>query len=277
MSKKKSSPQVVRSIGISLGGAKSFRTNVVIFEFYPSQDQVFLKQLYCNIRDEKEISSDNQVLEIINNEKKVEAVVFDVPLSLPKALRCGVNCPGYDVCDCTEVAWIRSYYEERNKKMRPKKNFTPYTQRSCDIYLSTELGEKFNIPDALGSNLAPLTARAMYLKNMTSLPCEETFARASLWRLGRNLKINKSHLRFYKHAVMGDESRGAILKSIENSKMVFIYEQDRKMLIDNPGCFEAFICGLVGYLKYQRQLQKRPKGFPGRSVWPLLPSEVLPL
>ena len=257
-----------------MGGAKSFRTNVAVLEFYPGrkgqEDKIFLKSIESNIRNTQGQTSDQQVLDILHRHKNVETVVFDVPLTLPKALRCGRSCPGNEVCDCTEVSWLREYYKKRNEKGRPKKTLSPYTQRSCDVFLATELEEKFNVPDALGANLAPLTARAVYLKNNVKWDCQETFTRAAVWRLGRNLKLNKSYLRFYKHAVTGGENRDILLKSIEES-LIFVYDQDRKTLVKNPGSFEAFICSLMGYFKYKNFLQKRPQGFPRSSAWPLLP------
>lgn len=271
---KQKTAKALRFIGVSLGGAKSFRTNVAVLECYPGRgsqpDKIFLKSIESNLRNKSDKTSDQQILEILHREKNVETVVFDVPLTLPKALRCDRRCPGYEVCDCAEVSWLRDHYERRNQKSRPKKALSPYTQRSCDVFLATELEEKFNVPDVLGANLAPLTARAVYLKNKVKWDCQETFTRAAVWRIGRNLQVNKSYLRLYKHAVTGGEHRDIILKSIEES-FTFVYDQDRKVLVKNPGGFEAFICSLMGYFKYKGFLQKRPKGFPRASAWPLLP------
>ena len=93
----------------------------------------------------------------------LESIAFDVPLQLPKCIRCQLKCPGYEVCQEPEIKWLRKFYISRNLKKKPMRGFTPYTERCVDNYMRTELEEVFHPPHALGANAAPLTARAYYI------------------------------------------------------------------------------------------------------------------
>ena len=49
---------------------------------------------------------------------------------------------------------------EQNDRGRARKLFTPYTERCVEQYLATAFDEPFHVQQALGANMAPLTARA---------------------------------------------------------------------------------------------------------------------
>jgi hypothetical protein len=257
-----------RFIGVSLSGGKSDKACVAILEYFPEHKKIFLARLFEKIKTEEIISADLKIHEIITQfGKEVESVAFDVPLTLPKCLRCSLPCPGYEVCNLDEIKWLRNFYQEVNKGKKPKKMFTPYTQRCAESFVSHALEEPFDIHHTLGSNVAPLAARAQFIQRRLDLKCIEVFPKLSVWRLGQKLKVPKSHLRFHKHIVGGDESRKIFLQHLCDREGVFIYQQDLRAMVENNHAFEALICAYTGYLKFLGQTEARPSGFPKKEAW----------
>jgi hypothetical protein len=257
-----------RFIGVSLSGGKSDKACIAVLEFFPQHKKIFLARLYEKIKTEEVISADLKIHEIINQYRdNVESVAFDVPLTLPTCVGCKLKCPGYETCSVEQMTWMREFYNEVNKQKRPKRMFTPYTQRCVEAYIGHGLEQAFEIHHALGSNMAPLTARAQFIARRLQLPNIEVFPRLTIWRLGQEMKVSRSHLKFHRHAVGGDESRKVFLQSLAESKDVFIYQQDFKAMVDNNHAFEAFICAYTGYLKSLKQTEHRPSGFPKSESW----------
>lgn len=257
-----------RFIGVSLSGGKSDKACVAVLEYFPEHKKVFLSRLYEKIKSEEYMSADLKIHEILlQYHEHVESVAFDVPLTLPKCVRCELKCPGFETCSEKEMEWLREFYNKVNKKKKPKKMFTPYTQRPVEAYIGHSLEEPFDIQHALGANMAPLTARAHFIQRRLEVPTIEVFPKLTVWRLGQEIKVAKSHLRFHRHAVGGDESRRLFLTELANRKDVFFYEQDFKVMIENNHAFEAFICAYTGFLKFQGLTEPRPPRFPSKEAW----------
>lgn len=243
-----------------------------MIEYYALHDKIFLARLYEKIKTEEFISADLKIHEIVGQfGSEIESVTFDVPLTLPKCVNCVAGCSGYETCTEPELKWMRDFFAEVNKKKKPRKMFTPYTQRCVDAYLNHSFGESFDVQHALGSNLAPLTARAIYISRRLQAPCYETATKVALWRIGQELKVGKSHIKFHKHSVTGDESRKVILSQLSERKGLFIYQQDMKSMVENNHAFEALIAAYMGYLKFINQVEERPEGFPPKEAWVLIP------
>jgi hypothetical protein len=258
----------VRFLGISLSGGKSDKACVAVVEYFPDHKKIFLARLLEKVRSEEFISADLKILEFVHQfNDDVESIAFDVPLTLPVCLQCPVKCKGYETCTLPENVWMREFYAGINRQKKPKKMFTPYTQRCVEAYIAHGLEIPFEIHHALGSNLAPLTARAQYLVRRIKSPTLEVYPKLSVWRLGQSLKVAKSHLKFHKHSIGGDESRKVILQALTERQGVFIYQQDLKGMIENNHAFEAFICAYTAFLKFQRATEPRPPGFPRNSAW----------
>ena len=85
----------------------------------------------------------------------------------------------------------------------------------------------------------------------------------------------KSHLRYHKHAVGGDESRRIILHALSTHNVAFVYDADVKLMIENNHAFEAFICALTAYLKFKGMTEERPEGFPKNEDWIDFPTNVI--
>jgi hypothetical protein len=263
---------VHRFLGLSLSGGKSDKACLAVIEFYPHQKRVFLARLFEKIKTEEHLSADLKIVQLIQQfEEDSETLTIDVPLSLPKCLRCQLKCPGYENCSESEMIFFRGLMAEVNRSKKPKKVFTPYTQRCTDAYLNYKMEEKIDVQHAMGSNLAPLTARALFLKRRLKLDTLETNTKVAVFRLGEQLKVSKSHSKFHKHSVGGDESRQVILRELIDSRGVFIYQQDLKSMVENNHAFEAFICAYMGFLKKQHLTEERPAKFPKEESWVEIP------
>lgn len=268
--------KVLRFIGISLGGGKSDKACVAILDYYPENKKLFLSRLYEKIKSDEDISGDLKIHDLIEQHRNgLQYVAFDTPWNLPNCITCKSKCPGYEKCDQPHIEWMWNHSEEKLKKKRPKKLFTPYTQRCVELYLQTELDEVFNLHHALGSNSAPLLARAAFIQRRLSSNCVEVFPRLTLWRLGNIMNVMKSHLRGHKAAFGGDEARSQFLQSLNEHNIAFVYTQDMKQMVENNHAFEAFLCGFTAYLKYRGLTEKRPKNFPANEDWIEFPVEHL--
>ena len=268
--------KIHRFAGVSLGGGKTDRTAVAVVEYYPQQKRIFLRSLREKIKSEGELSADQQIHTVLTEaEPGLEAVAFDVPLKLPICVTCKLKCPGFEKCKTPELKWMWEHHRKRGKNKRPNKLFTPYTERATEMYVSSELEEPFHPSHALGANAAPLVARALFITRRLKMPVLEYYPKLSVWRIGRNLKVNKSQLRHHKHSVDGDEARLAILKSLVDSGIAFIYQQDMKLMVENNSAFEAFIGALTAFLKFRGQTEKPPVGFPKNEGWIDFPKETI--
>ncbi len=263
-------------VGVSLGGGKTDKTCVALVDYYPEQNKIFLSRLFEKIETEGELSSDLLLHKIISKlPSKVESIAFDVPLHLPKCMRCTLKCPGYEVCKEPEILWLWKHYRKRNSKQRPKKLFTPYTERCVEFYMQTELEEVFHPEHALGANLAPLTSRAHYITRRLQVPVLEVYAKLALWRMGMSLGLQKSHLRFHRHAFGGKESRKIILEKLIEKNIAFLYVQDVRAMTENTHSFEAFLCALTAVLSFKKMTEPRPKDFPKSEGWVEIPKQDL--
>ena len=265
--RKTSSSTCLRFIGVSLSGGKSDRACVAVVDYFPDfqgpgKGKLFLSQLIEKITAEEHISADLKIHEIIAHyQDQAKSIAFDVPLSLPKCMTCKLKCPGYESCNEKEIKYIRALYQKDMEKKKPKKMYTPYTQRCVDAYLASTEPE-IDVQHALGANLAPITTRGMFIARRLQLKTLEVNSRLSVWRLGQTLKVNKTHLKVFKNSVGGDEARVAILHAMSEKWNLFFYQQDLKTLNENYYAFDAFICAYVGYLEYQGETESRPSGFP---------------
>ena len=265
-----------RFAGISLAGGKTDKTCVAVMEYFPEHEKVFLSRLYEKIGREGEFSSDHMLHQVLmKTEGPIDTIAFDVPLDLPKCISCRLACPGYEKCKVKEIQWMREKDQKNNLKKKPQKIFTPYTQRPVEMLITGDLEEKFSFSHALGANMAPLTARAHFLKKRLKAKMIEVYPKLSIWRIGRSLRVAKSHLRFHRHSVGGDEARQAILKALVNKDLAFIYQQDIRAMVSNHHAFEAFIAGMTAYLKFRGLTEKPPVGFPKGAGWVEFPAQDL--
>jgi len=262
--------------GLCLSGGKSNKTSLAVVQYYPKQRKIFLERLEDKISSDPITSADEKLLNILGSYKRrLKALAIDAPSSLPKCIRCRLKCPGYNVCTVSEISWLRQEYKKINNKKKPKVGFTPYTQRCAEVYIAKHMDEPFYPSHALGSNGAPLTARANYLSRHIKQKKIEFYPKLSLWRIGRSLGVQKSYLRFHKNSADGNEIREAILAKLIDKDVAFIYDQDLKTLIKSPQAFEAFLGALTSVLYGDKQVEAKPKGFPKSASWIEIPNKEI--
>lgn len=267
---------VIRFVGLSLGGGKADKACMAILEYYPKHHKVFLAKIFERIRTEDNISADLKIHEILEQyDGMIHTLAVDTPWKQPQCLTCKLKCPGYETCTEPQIQWMWEYNKEHTAKKRPKKLFTPYTQRAVELHLSTELEEPFHLSNAMGSNAAPLLARAAFILRRLNVPAIEVYPKLSVWRIGLSLHVLKSHLRSHKHSAVGEDSRRGILKELGEHNIAFVYDQDRRLMIENNHAFEAFMCAMTAFLEHKGQTETRPKGFPKTEDWISFPKEKI--
>lgn len=264
-------------VGICLGGGKTARTSVAVVDYFPQHKKVFLSRIIDRVGSEGDNSADRQLLKVIADlDKRPEWIALDVPLQLPKCLRCRLKCPGYERCKVPEIQWLRRSHARYRAKKRPHKMFTPYTQRCVEQFIAHELEETFHPQHALGANSAPLTARAQYLLKHLKPATLEVIPEVALWRIGKALGMSRLHLRHHRHSIEGEKSRHYILQNLVANQVVFIYEQDLQVLASNGCAFDAFIAAFTAYLNFVQKCEARPKGYPRAASWVAIPLRQWP-
>jgi hypothetical protein len=199
-----------------------------------------------------------------------------VPLTFPKCISCMLTCPGYENCEEPEIRWLWQGHHKHKSLKKPLKIFTPYTERCAESFIASELEEPFYTSHALGSNSAPRAARAQFLaRRLSHIKLIEFIPRVTLWRIGMHLRIQKSYLRFHKHAVDSEDSRLFFLKRLMETSPIFIYHQDMETLIKDTSAFDAFLGALTGYLESQGQTQLPPSDFPKNEAWIAFPKSEM--
>lgn len=263
---------MVRYAGLSLLGGKSDRTCLALIEFYPRHQKLFLHQVFENITGTIDASADKVLIDTLKSvEPDLRKMGVDAPLQLPKCIECRLKCPGFETCKEPEVRWMREEYQSAVQAKKTLKWFTPYTQRAVELYLQRHLEKPYFIHEALGANMAPLTARAQFLQRRFQLPFIEVFPELSFERIGRALGLSSEHFENLGRAFDRDYARQAFLQSLIDRKMIFLYQQDIQKLIDNADAFDAFICGFTAFLSDQGLCEPRPKNFPKSESWLAIP------
>lgn len=242
-----------------------------MLDYYPEHKKVFLSKLVEKIKNDGRESADLKIRKLVEEfSEGTESIALDVPWNPPLSFT-SASTEDYETSQEPHILWMWKHYDKINAKKKPKRLFTPYTQRCVEMYVSTELEEPFLLNQALGANNAPLLARAAYLQRRFHLPTIEVSPKISLWRIGRSLHLMKSHLRSHRNSVGGAEARRIALQSLSEHNVVFLYSQDQKAMAENNHSFEAFICALTGFLKYKKMTEPRPTGFPKKEDWIEIP------
>ncbi len=256
-----------------MGGGKADKACLAVLDYYPEHQKVFLSRLVEKIKNEERSSADLKICQLVEEfSEGAESIALDVPWNPPLSFL-SPSTESYETSQEPHILWMWKHYEKLNQKKKPRRLFTPYTQRCVEMYVSTELEEPFLLNQALGANNAPLLARAAYLQKRFPLPTLEVSPKIALWRIGRSLSLMKSHLRSHRNSVGGTEARRAVLQGLSENNVVFLYSQDQKAMAENNHSFEAFICALTGFLKYKKMTESRPAGFPKKEDWIEIPVE----
>lgn len=141
----------------------------------------------------------------------------------------------------------------RSFKRRLKKGFLPYWNRTLDFwvwyYYYDQLLDLFNISfDSFGNVSLMNLFRFDYLKAQfpESLVLYESNYYITLIELLRSGVISKKDIYALFDIEEVVEARLDIIKKIEKSQKIFIYDEELEILVKNPRAFESFIMALSG-------------------------------
>ena len=168
---------------------------------------------------------------------------------------------------------MRDLQKKTLKENKNAKFITPYTQRPVELYIQKKLERPYFLQDALGANLAPLTARAQHILRRLRLPAVEVFPDLSFARLGEQFQLPAKYLRQEDRNFDQSDARQAFLAAILERRICFIYQQDIQRLIENADAFDAFLASFTAFLSGVGQCEDVPKGFPKGEVWVEFPVE----
>lgn len=260
-----------RFMGLALAGGKTSKTHLAIVDYFPSENKVFLSHLFRDIGEDSKVSSDTVLINLIKeNSQSLQSIAMDAPLTSPPCLE--HDCDGVETCKSKEVKWMWEQHRLNQNDRRPNKIFTPYTERPVEQVIAFQLEQQFPLDHALGSNRAPMWARAQHLqKRLKKIKLLETFPRLIVWRIGRALKISKTPLLFYKNSVEGAHYREQILDRFIDAEWLFMYSQDTKHMVKDAHVFEAVLSSYTAYLNFKNLCETPPKGFPIGSGWVAFP------
>ena len=63
------------------------------------------------------------------------------------------------------------------------------------------------------------------------------------------------------------------LNALVKKEVVFLYEQDIRLMVKKSQAFEAFILALTAFLSSKDQCEVRPKNFPQEESWIEVPKK----
>lgn len=262
----------VRFMGISLGGGKSDRTVLTVLDYYVSHKKLVVSRIIDRLKSEGEVSADFKLIETIYEHKNhLHLIALDVPLSVPKCLRCELVCPGYETCNQEEILWLWKHHRNQVKKNKNHRLFTPYTRRCVEELWASELGGSWSLGDAMGANQAPLLARGHFItrrmKPSWKSKVIEVIPRLSLLRWSSKQKLLKYIVNESRHSVQGFAARDYVLKKLSEELDLFLYEQDRTTLMESLVAFDSLWASLSAFWAYQKKTEVRPKSFPKQETW----------
>lgn len=272
----------VNFIGVSLGGARSDRTCIVVLGLNSKTAQFYWSDFYEGIGPKLSASHlenpDQIFIELIHeiaadskkNQSFIQSIAVDSPLSLPPCFpACLEECNGYEDCAKPSVRWMN---EEclRQRAENPKvKYFTPYTQRPVDLHFKYSGIPVEVLPDeTLGSNSAPVAARAQYLrKRLSAFQWIEVWPKFSIYSLQNFLGIQLHECLAYRDVEEGLKMRKKIFNQIVIRTGLVIETAESDKCVANVHLLEAFICAWVGILHFMGKTVQHPKHLPLSSGW----------
>ncbi len=258
-------PDCHRSLGLELTGTRNPRTALAALDFYPKTGRLVLAELDATLGEEAEKTSDQALLEALrsySSDFEVTGLSIHAPTSLPPWFKHGS-------LENEETRWMESLWTKLKPQPKP---FLPYLQRPVEVWLRHCTSERFQIPDGLGSNGAPLAARVQFLLKSLPGPLNESYPRATITRLVHSLELSPKWALLYTDLERGVETRDAFLTNLcRKLPQIFIYEKDYETLVMELQAFQAFLSALNQHLLFRKQTENRPEGFPKEAAWIAIP------
>jgi hypothetical protein len=261
-----------RFLGLELSGPKNERSSLAALDYSRTTNRLILTDVETSFGGVEDVSADEVLLEHIKKlarepGRSFKALTINAPLTLPPYFARESKPASHP-----EVLWMKKIWGRLKPRPRP---FEPYLQRPVEIYLKYMTQERFLANDALGSNLAPLTARAHFLAKQFPNPTYESVPRFALQRIVIALGLPKNLFRDYTDIDKGLATREALLTGlIKKVPQLFIYDKDFDHMVQHPSQLHAFVLCLCGYLNAKGLCEKAPKSFPRSAGWTLLPKKT---
>ena len=150
-------------------------------------------------------------------------------------------------------------------KRRLKKGFIPYWNRALDFWIwclyYNQLLDLFNLSfDSFGNTSLMVQSRFSYLRRHfpEDLELFETNGAIVLIELLRAGVLLKRDIQNLHDIEIGIEARLDIIKKIEKSCNIFIYDHDLELLVKNSRAFDSFLLAVSGQNKLQGLNKKLP-------------------
>lgn len=270
-----------RSLGLEVTGPKNDRTSIAVLDFYPKTERLILVDLEIQLSGFDDTTSDEMVVKTFDSFIK-EAPSYTgcgvhAPLTLPPLLQAAIaNDEAQPFAlknKNAEIVWMIELWKRLRPRPRP---FVPYLERAAELYLRYMTREKFQVSEAMGANLAPISARIQFLKNHLPGPLHEVHPRATLSRVISSLGMPKTLIRDFTDLERGIYTREQIFVQLSKKiPQLFIYEKDLELMVLNINCFNAFLCALMQHLIFKEQQELAPKNFPKAAGWIHLPKTAI--
>jgi hypothetical protein len=270
-----------RYLGLVLSGAKNQKTALAILESYPKENKTFLLDIFESMGAEEDRSSDEALLETIDEYKgNVAKLAVNVPQSLPPCIECTrKTCPMPTHCSVPSVKWMRELSKKHTKNQNSSdgKEFTPYTQRPVELWLKYSVNPELksrqtpDIDETFGGTKAPLSARMHFLRRHLKVPLTEVHPKLTVQILASRFGLSQRLSESYRHLERGAHARAEILDLFSTELGLFIYDRDIRKLSQNLAAFDAFICALTAWIADQGDFERKPERFPDPNGWVLYP------
>ena len=258
-------PSFHRCLGLELSGARNARSVIAVFDYFPDLPKLVLREI-VNSNPSGFHNDDEKLLECLEELSSPatalqQGIYVNAALSLPPTL-----LPKEEREE--QENWMQDSWNSLEEKPKP---FLPYLQRPAEIYLRHLSPSHFPIADSFSQN-APLSFRALNLKEKINGTFFEVNNRISLFQFGQSLKINPYSIQSLGSLTDGLRYRQEFLQSLKsNFPALFIYEEIEESLLLKLEEFQAFITGLTGFLHSNSASLKRPRNFPKSASWIQVP------
>ena len=251
----RSSSEKKRFIGLMLSGGRSPNTAIAVLDYFRGHGRLFLVESFIGKKEKYADDLDTLLVEKLRNLTDVVGtaeIITNAPLTLPPCFGCNVlKCEGKDQCSVPETIKIMDLYEELKQKRKNLKRFTPYTQRLQDIWVREIVPEVMPPHEAMGSNIAQITARIIHIrKMMPETIFKETYPPAGIFRLLPSFGLSSSYLKEYRDIIDGKRVRSTFIRKMEEKTSVFIYDNDIDMLVNNIRLFDSLVLAFTGVLGF---------------------------
>jgi hypothetical protein len=267
-----STPAFRRIIGLEVAGPHAERSAIVVLDEYPAGARLVISQVLSGLGSFGDKSSDSHLCDVLAElSQSVDGGTFvglvtQAPLTLPPFFKSPEE-------RLIEERWLSDVWKRSKPKPRA---FLPYLNRPLDIWMRHFTPERFQVPEAMGANFAPLAARLQALKPKLPHPLHECFPRASLARIVSGAGLNRFWTKLYTDVEKGLPVRDEFLQRLMKlCPQIFAYEGDLETLAVDLPSFQAFLSALSLFLHDKGHCDPKPEQFPESASWLLLPRQKI--